>query len=67
MRIAGKVQDVSYRAWTRNQALQLGLTGWVRDEPDGSVTALIVGSSVSGVEPQRTILNELPADFIIAH
>ncbi len=47
VRITGKVQGVSYRAWTRDKALQLGLTGWVRNEGDGSVSALIVGTSTS--------------------
>jgi acylphosphatase len=44
VRISGGVQGVGYRAWTRSQALQLGLTGWVRNEANGSVTALIVGT-----------------------
>lgn len=47
VRIIGKVQGVSYRAWTRDQAVQLELTGWVRNESDGSVFALIVGTSKS--------------------
>ena len=42
-RITGTVQGVAYRAWTEGQARQLGLTGWVRNQPDGSVTALICG------------------------
>ncbi|MBB3387377.1 acylphosphatase [Rhizobium sp. BK275] len=44
VRITGGVQGVGYRVWTRGQALQLGLTGWVRNEADGSVSALIIGS-----------------------
>ncbi|MDM9623027.1 acylphosphatase [Rhizobium sp. AC44/96] len=47
VRITGKVQGVGYRVWSRDQAAQLGLTGWVRNESDGSVSALIVGTSKS--------------------
>lgn len=42
-RIIGRVQGVWFRAWTRDEARQLGLGGWVRNEPDGSVRALFVG------------------------
>lgn len=41
--ITGRVQGVSFRAWTRQEAMRLGLTGWVRNETDGSVTALLSG------------------------
>jgi acylphosphatase len=41
--ISGRVQGVSFRIWTRTQAQRLGLTGWVRNEADGSVTALVAG------------------------
>ncbi|CDZ40715.1 acylphosphatase [Neorhizobium galegae] len=43
VRITGRVQGVGFRAWTREEAEQLGLTGWVRNEPDGSVLALLAG------------------------
>ena len=43
VRITGKVQGVSFRVWARDEAVQLGLTGWVRNSADGSVAALIVG------------------------
>lgn len=42
-RITGRVQGVSFRAWTRGQARQMGLAGWVRNRPDGSVEALFQG------------------------
>lgn len=43
VRITGRVQGVSFRVWTRDEATKLGLAGWVRNEADGSVAALIAG------------------------
>ena len=42
-RVTGRVQGVCYRAWARSEAEMIGVTGWVRNERDGSVTALIAG------------------------
>jgi len=39
--IRGRVQGVGFRAWTVRRATKLKLRGSVRNEPDGSVTALI--------------------------
>lgn len=36
-RITGRVQGVGFRHFTRTQADRLDLSGWVRNEPDGSV------------------------------
>jgi acylphosphatase len=46
-RISGMVQGVSYRVWTRSEAMRIGVTGWVRNEQDGSVTALIAGADAA--------------------
>jgi acylphosphatase len=35
--VQGRVQGVYFRAFTRDEAEQLGVTGWVRNNPDGSV------------------------------
>ena len=43
VRVTGRVQGVSFRVWTQAQARRLGLSGWVRNERDGSVSALLVG------------------------
>ena len=43
VRVTGRVQGVSFRVWTQAEARRLGLAGWVRNERDGSVSALLVG------------------------
>src|ERR1700686_2223920 len=51
--IAGRVQGVGYRAWMTHKAAQLGIAGWVRNRPDGSVEALIAGDVASVEEMSR--------------
>ncbi len=41
--IHGRVQGVSFRAWTQHQAELHGLKGWVRNRQDGSVEAVFSG------------------------
>jgi acylphosphatase len=58
-RITGRVQAVSFRAWTQDQAHALNLAGWVRNRPDGSVEALISGPE-RAVADLRTRLHDGP-------
>jgi acylphosphatase len=41
--VSGRVQGVFYRSNTRRRALELGLTGWVRNLPDGRVEIVVEG------------------------
>ncbi|MCO6477972.1 MAG: acylphosphatase [Phaeodactylibacter sp.] len=47
LRIKGKVQGVWYRASARRKAEELGLSGYVRNEPDGAVYAEAEGEEAS--------------------
>jgi acylphosphatase len=42
--IHGRVQGVFFRASTRSEAERLGLRGWIRNLPDGTVEIHAVGS-----------------------
>jgi acylphosphatase len=43
VRVAGRVQGVFYRAYTKSQAQELGIVGWVRNVPGGGVEAVLEG------------------------
>ena len=42
--VSGRVQGVSYRAATQQQAQALNLTGYAKNLPDGSVEVLACGA-----------------------
>ena len=42
--VSGKVQGVCFRAATREQAARLGVQGFARNLPDGSVEVVALGS-----------------------
>ncbi len=43
--VTGRVQGVSYRYFTQQQARDLELTGWVRNLTDGSVEVQVAGDA----------------------
>jgi acylphosphatase len=43
IRVTGRVQNVTYRDSTQEEAQRRGVAGWVRNLPDGSVEAELEG------------------------
>jgi acylphosphatase len=41
--VHGRVQGVGFRWWTRSRALELGLTGYAANRPDGRVQVVAQG------------------------
>ncbi len=63
VRYTGRVQGVGFRATTRSIARRYPLTGWVRNESDGSVVAEMQGEQ-GVIESFRRAVRERMADFI---
>lgn len=45
--VTGRVQGVGFRRYVRGWARRLALTGWVRNQPDGSVRLVAEGDGVA--------------------
>lgn len=41
--VRGRVQGVGYRAFAQKWAVEIGVTGWVRNRDDGAVEVLACG------------------------
>ncbi len=54
-----------FRDYTRRQAQQLGLLGWVRNMPDGSVEALVSGRD-SEVESMVEWFHDGPPSAVVS-
>lgn len=73
VQVFGRVQGVGFRYFTQSVGRNLGLAGYVRNEPDGSVTAeaegeaatveqflLQVGQGPAHAAVERVTVEELP-------
>lgn len=57
--VSGNVQGVNFRSWTKSQADNLNITGWVRNLSDGRVEVLAQGSE-QGLEDLKKRLFKGP-------
>jgi acylphosphatase len=75
VRAFGRVQGVSFRYSALQRATSLGLAGWIRNNPDGSVEAEVqgpenavdgfvtwMGEGPSGARVERTEEERIPLD-----
>jgi len=75
--IQGQVQGVFFRQWTVGQARELGVAGWVRNCPDGTVEAHLSGDEQAvtqliermrrgppAAEVEQMRVNEVPAEDV---
>lgn len=60
--VGGRVQGVAYRYFAEKHAARLGVTGWVRNLPDGRVEVLAEGTE----PPIATFLARLEAGPALA-
>jgi acylphosphatase len=73
--VTGRVQGVFFRDSTRRNAERLGLSGWVRNSPEGAVEAVFEGPSERVREmvrwceqgPPDASVENVSADFGPAH
>ena len=64
--ISGRVQGVFFRAYTREAATALKLTGWVRNLHDGSVEAVLEGED-KNVESMLEWCKKGPPHAVVKH
>lgn len=62
--VHGQVQGVGFRWSTRRVAEDLGLSGWARNRPDGSVEVFAQGSAAS-LDGLRAFLEQGPPGAVV--
>ena len=71
LKIQGRVQGVFFRASTMDKTREFGLTGWVRNNPDGSVEVVAEGSreeldklvAWSQMGPRHAVVNNVEIEW----
>ena len=55
LEISGRVQGVGFRWFVVDKARELGLSGWVRNRPDGTVEIAASGSAAALVQLESVV------------
>lgn len=64
--VTGHVQGIGFRWWCSQQAGQLGLRGWVRNRPDGTVEVAASGRSEALIELERRLQIGSPGSSVVS-
>lgn len=64
VRIEGSVQGVFFREKAKEEAIHLGLTGWIKNNPDGSVEAVFEGEE-KNLRKMLAFCREGPPDAVV--
>lgn len=64
--VEGRVQGVSFRYYTQQEAIRLGIHGWVRNCADGSVEALICGDA-GQIDAMLAWLGHGPSSAVVSN
>lgn len=62
--VRGIVQGVGFRAFVQREARRIGVSGWVRNLPDGSVETEAEGREPQLLGFQRTLRNGPPGSSV---
>lgn len=65
-RVEGLVQGVFFRASTRARAQELGVTGWAKNLPDGSVEVLACGDAAAVAQLREWLWEGSPQSRVSA-
>jgi len=63
-RVHGRVQGVGFRYYVREQAWDLGIAGWVRNEFDGTVTGEAAGEPLLMEEFHRILMRGTSMSYV---
>ncbi len=67
LRFYGRVQGINFRSNTLIKAVDMGLKGWIKNMPDGSVIAEFSGEEAAVSDLIRYCVSEMPYANVIKY